>query len=627
MSRRSLSDRHVYWLKLFFRLLAVGLGAVHAWQARHAISPDAISYLDMADVYLRRDWQMTVNGLWSPLYPSLLAFGMLVCQPSPDEEVAVAHLVNFIIYLGALAGFEFLLRGIDGGGGNNETAGEKRDETADEKNEHDEKECGGKQRDTKESDGKERGGKKHDGKERENSTLPVWAWTLLGYTLFISTSLKLTTLAAVTPDMAVAALIYLAAGLVLRLRRRPAKWRTFALLGVVLGLCYLAKAAMLPVALIVLAVALFSSTGSLNRKLPRILLALGLFTLVAGLYFVPLSIRKGRLTFGDSGRLNYAWYINGVTLHVHWQGDDASQGTPRHPTRKIGESPAVYEFRTPFRATYPPWYEPSYWYEGVTPRFAPAEQLRVLRKNLGTLSLILAAREQKIWWAGLLILYLLGCRRLREIDEAARNVWPLLLPALAAFAMFSLVHVEARYTGAFLLLMWLALLAGVRLRETPGWRKITAACIVVGLALVAWRGLWEPVSSAARAAYREVVAGEKTETPAHWQVADELQRLGIREGDEVASIGYAFDALWARLARVRIVSEITSGSLEAPRPDADIFWHAEASRQAAVLELLAQTGAKVVVANRVPPRAVTEGWRRVGETEYYVHVLDEKAHR
>lgn len=569
--------------------LAVVLGVCYAWNARRAISPDGISYLDMGDAYLRRDWDMAINGLWSPFYSWLLGLGMLVLKPSPAGEVGVAHLVNFIIYLCALGGFDFLLRQLvryqqqtrDGATGSDERV-----------------------------------------------PLPDWAWTLLGYPLFIWSSLELTTLAAVTPDMCVAAFLFVAAGMLLRIRGGAAGWTSFAILGAVLGFSYLAKAAMLPSVFVFLLVGALS-VGNFRKAIPRVALALAVCLLVGSLYFVPLSIKKGRLTFGDSGLLNYAWYVNKVTLHVHWQGDGGDarssssngDGMPQHPTRKIHDDPAVYEFRGPVRGTYPPWYDPSYWYEGVAARFDAQAQLGVLKKNADVLRLILFSREQKIWAVGFLLLYLLGCRRRSHLLNVAKQ-WHLLLPPLAALGLFSMVHVEARYTGGFAVLWWLGIFSGVRLPARARWRRGATTCVVAVLTFVMLRGLFPSASAAVRAAVRDFTNGEQaTAHGQHWQVAEHLGRIGIAPGDEVAAIGYSFDALWGRLARVRIIAEITSGSIEAPTGDVERFWRGDVSTRARIIRLFAATGAKAIIANRVPPDAATVGWQRIGDTGYYVYVL------
>lgn len=91
-----------------------------------------------------------------------------------------------------------------------------------------------------------------------NLSILEWAWCGLGYAFFIWSSFNLIEIWAVTPDMLVAALVYLAAVVIVRIRFGAASRRTFALLGIVLGLGYLAKAAMFPMAFIFLAVRLVS---------------------------------------------------------------------------------------------------------------------------------------------------------------------------------------------------------------------------------------------------------------------------------------------------------------------------------------------------------------------------------
>jgi hypothetical protein len=55
-------------------------------------------------------WHEAVNGYWSPLYPLLAGAATRIFHPSPPYEATVLHLVNFCIYLFALACFDFLLR-------------------------------------------------------------------------------------------------------------------------------------------------------------------------------------------------------------------------------------------------------------------------------------------------------------------------------------------------------------------------------------------------------------------------------------------------------------------------------------------------------------------------------------
>ncbi|TMI82348.1 MAG: hypothetical protein E6H04_04925, partial [Bacillati bacterium ANGP1] len=84
-------------------------GAVYAWAGRHEMNPDGMSYLDVASAFMRGDWRMALNRHWSPLYPALLAVTLRVVRPTPYDEFATVQGLNFVIFLGALVSFEFLL--------------------------------------------------------------------------------------------------------------------------------------------------------------------------------------------------------------------------------------------------------------------------------------------------------------------------------------------------------------------------------------------------------------------------------------------------------------------------------------------------------------------------------------
>ena len=228
-------------------LAAILLGAAQAWSTRHQMQPDGISYLDMGDAYLRGDWRMAINAYWSPLYSWLLGLSLRVLRPAPFWEFSVVHLVNFVIYLLALASFRFFWRDWI--------------------------------------------------RSRQESPVagPPWAWSALGYMLFLWISLNLISLNLVNPDMCVAALVFLAAGILVRIRASSAGWPEFAFLGIILGFGYLAKAAMFPLALVFLATSAFAGGGA-RQAVPRALLATVAFFLIAGPFVVALSRSKGRFT-------------------------------------------------------------------------------------------------------------------------------------------------------------------------------------------------------------------------------------------------------------------------------------------------------------------------------------------
>src|SRR3989344_5107253 len=114
-------------------------------------------------------------------------------------------------------------------------------------------------------------------------------------------------------------LIYVVLGIILRIKRNEGRWGIFALFGILLGLGYLTKAALFPMAFIFLSVGFFAA-GNWRKALPRGILSFFVFLLMATPYVYLLSREKNRLTFSDAGRLNYAWFINDVTHYNHWQG-------------------------------------------------------------------------------------------------------------------------------------------------------------------------------------------------------------------------------------------------------------------------------------------------------------------
>src|SRR5688500_18006071 len=106
-------DRSLRRLEIAFWLLAIVLGFTHVWADHHYLmNADAMSYIDIAEAYLRKDWQAAVNSYWSPLYSWLIALGLTLTKPSPYWKFAVVHLVNFGMYLFALGCFCFLMREI-----------------------------------------------------------------------------------------------------------------------------------------------------------------------------------------------------------------------------------------------------------------------------------------------------------------------------------------------------------------------------------------------------------------------------------------------------------------------------------------------------------------------------------
>jgi hypothetical protein len=421
-------------------MLAVSLGCLHTWAAitSQSMNPDGISYLDIGDAYFRGDWANAINSVWPPLYSWLLGLANFVFKPDIHWEFTLVHLVNFAIYLGALVSFIYMWSKI-------------------------------------------RSSMLHDSKD-ELLIVPDWHWWALGYALFIWISLSLIQIWAVTPDMIMAALVFLSAGLIAQIRISPSNWRLFIYLGLVLGLGYLSKTFMFSIALLFLGLTLFLRRITWNAVL-KTTLAAGMFLLVSMPFIFLISQKAGTFTIGESGTITYLRYVGGIPF-PHWQGDPANNILPTNPSRVIFDDPPVYEFGDPIGGTYPISADPAYWYKGFEVRFDLVSQ--IFRLLSGAIYYIdLFAQKQGIFLASILGLYLLAIGQ-KTYPPRTIQQWTLTLPAIAAFGLYALVLVHDRYVGVFVLLFWTDILANIRLQNTMNNGliiKIFSSIAICGLLL------------------------------------------------------------------------------------------------------------------------------------------------
>ena len=462
-----------------------------------------------------------------------------------------------------------------------------------------------------------------EGASESAPRLPRPVWLLVGYSLFIWSSLNLIEIWAVTPDMMVAAFVYLAAGLLLQSAWRDASRFTLPRLGLVLGLGYYAKAALFPLGIVCL---LFAAAAKGNPRKPAVRLALAAlpFAIVVLPLVLTFSIRAGHVTFADVGRFTYLKHVNQL-LYPHWDESlERVNGTAEHPPRRVFENPDVYEFAYPIGGTYPLMFDPGYWTAGLSPRVNVRQQLLAVASNV-RFYFDLFLRTQGGFVALLLVLGIVALRAgIRPTDfsaESALVVW-----ALCAFGLYATVFVTARYIAPFVVIFWAGILASLSLPDGVPYRRVLTASGVI-LALLVWVNIATVNLEAATALLGYSVDLPADAKPAdnsrlvdrpsasHPAIAEGLQRLGIREGDRIGFIGYSFTAFWARLARVRIIVEI------APE-HAGAFWNAGDDTQAKVLQVFANAGAKALVSEPTErPTLIPPGWQRVGQTGYLVRLF------
>ena len=543
-------------------ICCIVMGALQAWICRDQMISDGVSYLDIGDAYLRGDWSAAVNAYWSPMYSWCLGLALYLLKPSIWWEFVTVHLVNLIIYLVALFCFRFFLRSV--------------------------------LRALKESD--TRG-------TDDSAPLSESVLLIVGYSVFLFCSLVLIGVGTVTPDLLVAAIVFLIGGYLVDLRIHHS-YRKFAIFGALNGAAYLGKGIMFPLGFGFLAILLFSGRKSKTRVYGVILSTL-VFLMVSAPFIFAISKAKGRLTFGDTGKLAYAGLVSPGTPQIHWQGEPAGSGTPRHSSRQILENPRVFEFGEPITGTYPPWDDPSYWNEGVQPRFRLRAQFRVLVESAFVYEKLL--RGELGLLAGALILVLIGGRPTRSAIMAN---WPLLAVACLSLFAYSLVLVITRYIGASMALLWVAIFAGIRLPNDEKLERISK-CVAVAVAATVLVSVMGQIGDQA---FKTLTVGAEPSARDQIKAALGLENMGLRTGDNVAVIGSGTLNHWARLGGFKIVAEAPASG------PAREFWASSTERRSLAYERLSKAGARAIVAWN-PPSTAGDHWKRISDTDYYAYLF------
>ena len=542
------------------RFIAVLVGLIDFYLTRFVVFSDGISYLEVARRYADGDLRGAVNAYWSPLYSWVLAIARLVCGANDGYELVSLHAINLAAYLLALFLFDRLVQRLLA----------RRDNWT----------------------------------EQGKVTFVVCA-----YSVFVWCAYYMIGIYYCSPDMIVFALTILLALLLLRLDEGGTRWSTMVSLGTVLALGYFAKAALLPLS------GIYILSATLRRPVVLSLLRRSLvptvtLLLLATPWILALRAKEGRWTFGDSGTLNYAWEVCGAARSVHWQGEPGDIGTPLHPTRLIHREPDVYEFNGPIAATYPPWFDPTYWYAGVKPRLELGRQLAVAGTYLRFAGLLLLFAPG-VFLSVLAVYYGSSIARAARASAAA---WRLAVPCLATIALYSLVYIDTRYVAGSLLVLSLVVLS-CTLPWVVSRRWLAVVRYGAAVTCLLFCSLL-PL----RVVYKFTHPQAPGYTDQQSRIAEEMRDLGLRRGDSIAYIGISANAYWALLSGVTISAEIPVSFDRNGRIDNYVldnysnlerFWGASPVERDSVLALLHDVGVRAVVADVVPAGADVTGWHRM----------------
>jgi hypothetical protein len=600
MSEHRADERHVVeagsfvpWLRRLwpiYCLLAVLATFGYALYDSYQIDGDAVAYMDIADLLRTHQWAGAVNAYWNPLYPAMLAMGQIVFHTTRYTELHAFYIVNFAIFLlemVAVVTFTDSLVAL--------------------RSAHDK--CAGR------------------------FFLERYALRYLGVGLLIIATQRELSMGKVRPDALLQALILL--GLASLLRYLATGLLRYAgAMGAVMALAYLTKSFGFLLSLLCMA-ALVVFRWLWTREKPLRLLVAGVlaavcFALLAGPYVASLSKQKGRFDFGDSGALNYAWFVGG-TEKMHLQPYQTSQfGSAevhlKHPEKELMREPPVFSYRELPYGTYPDWFDATYWNDSVKPHQTLRGEIPRAVRDVVLVFRYLLNHPEGLLVFGLLLL--LGARlgvRPREVSNA---FWvPCVALGLCIWGIYGIVNIEERYVtvGYFAILLPLA----AALRERPVTRRTFDGLPVAPVLVLLFAFLAAGESTRVVLEMRRQLSGAKS--PGGWydastfNAAKALNAMGVGPGDSIACIGTRaclYDHYWARLAGVRILTEIY-----VPEGDVSTFLTKLRDREK-VMGVVRQQGDKVLVGFFQHPGDVTggtpatAGWHELGDSSLYQYPLN-----
>ncbi|MEO6803053.1 MAG: hypothetical protein ABI197_07400 [Granulicella sp.] len=596
------------WLRRLwplYCLLAALATFGYALYDSYQIDGDAVAYMDIADLIRAHNWAGAVNGYWNPLYPALLALGQIFFHATRFTELHAYYMVNFAIFLLEMVAVTAFTDSIIRLRFQRETA------TADRS--------------------------RSFLNQPSRFFLDRYALRYIGIGLLLIATQRELSIGKVRPDallqalllLALAALLsYLATGLI----------RFAGLMGLVLGLAYLTKSfAFLFTFLCILALIafrIFWQKQKPGRVLVAGLLAFVGFALVAGPFIAALSRQKGHFDFGDSGALNYAWYVGGTEkMHVQpYQTElfGSAEVHLKHPEKELLHNPGVFSYKQLPYGTYPDWFDPTFWNDQIKPHNTIRGEIPRARRNLVLVARYLLNHPEG--WVFFALLLALGGNLRAGIRPKSNAFWlaPILLGA-SVWGIYGIVNVEERYVTIGYLAILLPLFAALCERSKdrsastkPALGSAAAPALALLFALLA-------VSSSVRTVLEMRRDLSVKNFPGGWynpdifQAAQALNALGVGPGDTIACIGTracVYDHYWARLAGVRILTEVYD-------PEGDVYpFLAHLSNRDQVLDTLRLQGGKVIVGYFEHPGEMTgatpasQGWNELGETPFYQYPLN-----
>jgi hypothetical protein len=387
--------------------LAVALAAVQLTAFGETVpAPDSIAYFEVADQVQRVGYAKALSLHWSPLYPLFLG-GLRAAFPSPgDGELWLtaagdAFLAVAVCLIVAAASFHVSRLCWPG------------------------------------SESRRRG----------------WAVYTCGLALFFAFAVFRVGLRL--PDVLVTCFVVAALWSWCNGLARRADWRWAAAAGAFSGLAFLTRSNLLHWSLAVAAAACALAPAAPRRRFGAFAAFLAAMTMVVGPHVYVLSAQRGRIAFGESGKLVFA-----ETYGASWPG-----GVAAWPERVSGGDVRV--FTETREVAFPGFYEPGREYEDATVPFSPSLALwSVVRSSNACLNGYWTPSFALLWpilWASWPLMLFGSGRRTSAASEAAHPRVPIARLLIVAGAAGIGMHLLSFCVGYYLPPYLLPLLSGLYL--------------------------------------------------------------------------------------------------------------------------------------------------------------------
>ncbi len=563
-------------IALLYPLLLILCGLGYAKYSSYMLDGDAVAFMDIADAIRTHNSALVINGYWNPMYAGALAVAQSITHPSRWNELQTYYWVNFWIFVACIFATIYFVRGLI---------------------------------------------LVRDTGEDTAPALTANALRLVALALLFLSFQRELILAAIRADSLLLFFLLIAAAFLLRIQA-TGRFLYYPLLGVTLGLAYLTKSfAFFPSFLLFAGIffyGLFRKTAARKQILAGAIVAGILFAAVAGPYIAAISKQRDRFTTGESSRLNYAFFIDETERWHEWHSGKLGRATAnfKHHEQLIVDSPPIYSFDLHPLGTYPLWFDPSYWTDGLQPHFVlKTHILRLLRCLVLVVRFLCGHLEPLVFLA---VLLLAG-----GFFARSRRSWLPFLPAslwgLVMLGIYLPIAIEDRYLTPAYLLFILPILAAVR-RRTEHTTEIASGLAV----LLAFLAVANAISDLGlrrrslsttgypRGAYSKQI----------YPAAQGLNDLGIGPGQTVACFGDTAcytDHYWARLAGtpIRAEIEVPDGS------DPNRFWQSNSDHQDEILAALRARHIAVIVAYFEPSGHIPQGWHQLGTSDAYAYPLNQ----